>query len=159
MKPNLSKLIKLDRIPERYYAPHNEIDRAALSREEKVYVEIYESVNEAASREAQRLADIINKSVEAKGKCVMALGAGNGTHPIYQHLIELNRKGKVSFRNVIVFNISEFYSDKEGEDMPSTLDRLHRVLLDHVDIIPANIHSMDVKVARNNVHDLSLIHI
>jgi len=154
MKPNLSKLIKLDRIPERYYAPHNEIDRAALSREEKVYVEIYEAVNDAACCEAQRLADIINKSVESKGKCVLALGAGNGTHPIYQHLIELNRRGKVSFRNVLVFNINEFYSDKEDEYMPSTLERLHKVLLDHVDIIPANIHSMDAKVSRNNVHQM-----
>ena len=153
MRPNLSKLIKLDRVPERYYAPKNEVEMAALSREEKIYVEISESIVEGAMAEARRIADIINNSVATKGKCVLALGAGNGTHAVYEQLIRLNHEGQVSFRKVIVFNISEFYPT--GDATPSTLKRLHSVLLDHVDIRPENIHSMDTSVPREDVWRVS----
>ena len=150
MKANLSKTIKLDRIPERYFSPKNEVEKAALSREEKVYVEIFESVVEGALAEARRIADQINRCVETKGKCVLALGAGNGTHAVYEQLIKLNHQGKVSFRKVIVFNISEFYPTTENA--PSTLARLHQVLLDHVDIDPDNVHCMKTDVAREQIY-------
>jgi len=150
MKANLSKTIKLDRIPERYFSPKNEVEKAALSREEKVYVEIFESVVEGALAEAKRVADLINRCVETKGKCVLALGAGNGTHAVYEQLIKLNHQGKVSFSKVIVFNISEFYPTTENA--PSTLARLHQVLLDHVDINPDNVHCMKTDVTREQIY-------
>ena len=146
MKANLSRLIKLDRIPEKYYSPASEVERVAISREENVYVEIYESVDEASRREAERIANLVNQAVETKGKCVLALGAGNCTHSTYQALIDLYRKGKISFRNVIVFNISEFYS-KDGNG-PSTFQRLKSVFLDNIDIPESNIHTMDTEMAR-----------
>lgn len=150
MKANLSRLIKLDRIPERYYSPSNEVEKVALSRDEKVYVDIYDSVDSGAHAEAARIADIINRSVETKGKCVLGLGAGIGTHVVYRHLIELYKRGKVSFRNVIIFNISEFYP--EGEGVPSTFARLREVLLDHVDVHKDNLHSINTSVKRESIH-------
>lgn len=149
MKANLSKLIKLDRIPEKYYSPKNELEKVALCRDENVALEIYETVDEGAEAEAQRIADIINTTVERKGKCVLAMGAGNATHNVYEHLIELYRNGKVSFNNVIVFNVSEFYPLVEGG--PSTLTRLKNVLLNHVDIKPENIRCMDNSVERDHI--------
>lgn len=109
MKPNLSSLIKLDRIPERYYMPKNEIEKVALCRDENVYLEIFPSGLRGRCAEARRIVNVINTTVETKGKCVLAMGAGNATHIVYEHLIELYQAGQVSFRNVIIFNISEFY--------------------------------------------------
>ena len=149
MKANLSKLIKLDRIPQKYYSPKNEIEKVALCRDENVSLEIFETVDEGAQSEAKRIADIINNTVAQKGKCVLAMGAGNATHNVYDRLIELYRNGYVSFRNVIVFNISEFYPIVEGG--PSTLKRLKHVLLDHVDIKPENIRCMDNSVERDHI--------
>lgn len=150
MKTNLSRLIKLDRVPEKYYSPSNEVEKAALSRDEKVYLEIYDSVEAGATAQAKRLVEIINHSVETKGKCVLALGAGNSTHPVYHELVRINHEGRVSFQKVIVFNISEFYPS--GEDVPSTLSRLRSVLLDHIDIRPENVRSIDTSVARELIH-------
>lgn len=45
MKTNLSSQIKLDRIPRRYYDPQDEIELAALTREEKIYTRIFETAN------------------------------------------------------------------------------------------------------------------
>ncbi len=150
MKANLSKLIKLDRVPSKYYSPKNELEKVTLCRDENVYLEIYETADEGAEAEAQRIIDIINTTVDVKGKCVLALGAGNGTHIVYEHLIKAYREGRVSFRNVIVFNISEFYPI--SEEGPSTLARLRGVFLNHVDIPERNIHSINTLVARDDIY-------
>ncbi len=151
MKPNLSRLIKLDRIPERYYAPKNEVEKAALSREEKVYLEIFDSIAEGSEAEAKKIAQVINHNVETRGKCVLALGAGVGTHSIYSALIDMYKRGQVSFRNVVVFNISEFFPSGDGQ--PSTLQRLRNVFLNHIDIPADNIRSFNTSnVTRENVH-------
>lgn len=125
MKANLSKLIKLDRIPSKYYSPKNELEKVALCRDENVYLEIFDSPDEGADAEVRRIIDIINTTVEVKGKCVLALGAGNATHIVYEHLIEAYREGRVSFRNVIVFNISEFYPIYEEGPSTLTLSLIH----------------------------------
>lgn len=150
MKTNLSKLIKLDRIPHRYYAPKGEVELAALTREEKVYTNIYESISDAARKEAQNIAELISKTVAQRGRCVMAMGAGQGTHVIYSSLIELYEQGTVSFKDVVVFNISEFFPYHTDE--PSTLARLQAVFLDKVDVKPENIHSIDTAITREDMY-------
>ena len=99
MKTNLSSQIKLDRIPRRYYDPQGEIEFTALTREEKVYTRIFETVNEGSRYIAESIVRYINRYVAEKGKCVLALGAGNGTHSVYAELIKLYKEGNVSFEN------------------------------------------------------------
>ncbi len=150
MKTNLSSQIKLDHIPKRYYAPQGEVELAALTREEKVYTRIFETVPEGSDYLAEHVVEIIHRNVAEKGRCVLALGAGTSTHPVYARLIELYKEGKVSFKSVIVFNISEFFPlTPEG---PSTLARLHEVFLDHIDIRPANIHSFSAAATKETVY-------
>ena len=151
MKTDLSSQIKLDRIPRRYYAPDTEIELTALRREEKIDTHVFETASEGADYVAAKMAKYINRYVDAKGKCVLALGAGNSTHAAYQSLIKLYKEGRVDFANVIVFNLSEFYpAVPEG---PSTLQRLKSVFLDHVDIKPENIRSIDTKSSKDNMFE------
>ena len=114
MKTNLSSQIKLDQIPSRYYNPEGEIELAALTREEKVYTRIFETAVEGSVYVAESLARYINTYVAENGKCVLALGAGNSTHSVYNELIRLHRDGVVSFEKVIVYNISEFFQGLSG---------------------------------------------
>ena len=109
MKTNLSSQIKLDRIPRRYYDPQGEIELAALTRDEKVYTRIFETAADGSEYVAAQIAKNIKRSVEQKGKCVLALGSGISTHSAYASLINLYKKGLVDFSNVIVYNISEFF--------------------------------------------------
>ncbi|MGN1172717.1 MAG: PIG-L family deacetylase [Muribaculaceae bacterium] len=154
MKTNLSSQIKLERIPRRYYAPEGDIERASLTREEKIYTRIFESSTEGSEYLAKHVADLINRNVKDKGHCVLALGAGFSTHAVYASLIELYRQGEVSFKNVIVFNLCEFYP--EVVDGPSTFKRLKQVFLDHVDIKPKNIHTFDTSVTKDVLFDYCL---
>ena len=149
MKTNLSSQIKLDTIPRRYYAPEGDIERASLTREEKIYTRIFESASEGSVYLAKHVADLINRNVRDKGHCVLALGAGFSTHSVYSSLIDLYREGCVSFKNVIVFNLCEFYPEV-GEGS-STFARLKQVFLDHVDLKPSNIHTFDTSVTKEQL--------
>ncbi|MDE5942415.1 MAG: PIG-L family deacetylase [Muribaculaceae bacterium] len=151
MKTNLTSQIKLDRVDRRYYSPRNELEFAALTREEKIYTRIFESVDDGSEYLARHIAEEIEKCVALKGECVIALGAGRSTHAVYSKLIAMCHRGEVSFKHVIVFNISEFFP--LTPDGPSTLRRLKNVLLDHIDIPQLNIHSIDPAITREDMYD------
>lgn len=151
MKTNLTSQIKLDRIPRRYYDTENEIELAALSREEKIDTRIYETANDGADFIAEYIVKHINRYVENKGKCVLALGAGSSTHRVYSSLIRMHHEGLVDFNNVIVYNISEFFPlMPEG---PSTMTRLRDVFIDHIDIKPENVRTIDPGITKENMHE------
>lgn len=143
MKTNLSSQIKLDRIPQKYYAPVGEIELASLTRYEKIYTKIFESSVEGSQYIAMDIAKSIEDCVAKSGKCVIALGTGFAVVSVYPALIKLYEEGKVNFENVVVFNLSEFFSSDNSE-IPSTLNRLKESLLDKIDIKPENIYSFDV---------------
>lgn len=151
MKTNLSSQIKLENIPSRYYDPQGEIELAALTREEKIYTRIFETVNDGSRYVAERIVRVINRTVAARGKCVIAVGAGISTHSAYAELIALYRQGAVNFDNVIFYNLSEFFP--LNEDGPSTFARLREVLFDHIGVKPENIRTIDPAVTKENMYE------
>ncbi|MCH5346600.1 MAG: 6-phosphogluconolactonase, partial [Muribaculaceae bacterium] len=150
MKTNLSSQIKLDRTPKRYYQPEGDLERTALTREERVYTKIFETVNDGTKYMARKIVEIIHRNVAQKGRCVLALSIGANTHQVYAELIELYKKGEISFSKVIVFNLCEFFP--VTPESPSTLKALKNVFLDHIDINPRNIHSFDSTIAREDMY-------
>ncbi len=151
MKTNLTSLIKLTRIPSRYYRPDTEIELAAVTREEKVNTRIFETSSGGADFLASEIVRYIKRFVSEKGKCVIALGCGQGTHPAYASLIRMYREGMVDFSNVIIYNISEFFPlQKDG---PSTMKRLREVLLDHIDIPEENVRTIDPEITKETMYD------
>jgi glucosamine-6-phosphate deaminase len=140
MRLDLSSQIVLDRVPQRYYRPENEFELSALTRFEKVPTRIYESSVEASVRIAKEIADRIGEK-QAKGEMfVLALPGGHSPLTIYQELIRLHEEG-LSFKNVIVFNIYEFYPLVSQSN--SNLRLLKESFLDHVDVASENIYSPD----------------
>ena len=79
------------------------------------------------------------------------LGLPTGGTPVntYNALIEMHRKGKVSFEHVVTFNMDEYVGIPE--DHPESYHAfMHRVLFDHVNIKPENINFLD-----GNARDLT----
>ena len=150
MRTNLSSKIKLDSIPKRYYAPDDEIEAAALTREEKIDTRIYETVAEGSEGIAQHLINAMKRAEAKKGKFVLGIGAGGSTAPVYSALIDLYKAGKVSFKNTVVYNLTEFYNEG-STDGPSTMASLRETFLDHVDVPAENIHSFNVALDRTKV--------
>ncbi|MBD5199922.1 MAG: glucosamine-6-phosphate deaminase [Bacteroidales bacterium] len=154
MKTNLSSQIKLERVPVRYYNPQSDIERAELTRNEKVYTRIFETSNDGSNYLANHIVELIKRNVEQKGYCNLAIGAGRSTHSVYVSLIELHRRGEVSFKDVRIFNISEFFPvSPEG---PSTFKRLQQIFLNHIDAKPENIYTFDTSVSKEDLYDYCL---
>ena len=151
MRTDLSSQIKLDRIPRRYYAPETEIEATALAREEKLDTRISETATDGAEAVANYIVKHINRYKGKKGKCVMALGAGNSTHRAYSALIEKYKQGLVDFKDVVIFNLAEFFPT--GPELPSTWRRLNEILIKHINIDPANVYTIDPNVSKENMAD------
>ena len=150
MKNNLSSQIKLDQVPKKYYAPENKLEFAALCREEKVYTSIFETADEGAAHIAEEVAKAIRKSVDLKGKCVVALGAGNAVIPVYTELISLYKAGKVTFDNLVIFNIADFYPSADGQ--PKTIDRLQKIFISQTNVKPENVHTFNVDTPHTDIY-------
>ena len=151
MKTNLSSQIKLDQVPKKYYDPETEVELAALTREENVYTRIFETANDGGKYLADCIVRYIERYVAEKGKCVLALGAGVSTHCVYAEIIKMHKEGKVDFKDVIVYNISEFFPLLP--DGPSTFKRLKEVFLDQVDIKPENVRTFNPAVTKENMYE------
>lgn len=149
MRTDLSSKIKLDSIPSMYYAPEDEIELAALTREEKIDTRIYQDSTEASEGIAEHVVHALERAQAKRGKFVMALGAGNSVSSVYAELVKLHKAGKVSFKNTIVFNLCDFYS--EDGTSATTMKALKENFLDHVDIPAENIHTFVTSCPRHQV--------
>lgn len=80
------------------------------------------------------------------------LGCPTGSSPLglYKHLIELNKAGKVSFKNVVTFNMDEYVNLPE-EHPESYHSFMWTNFFSHIDINPANVH-----ILNGNAPDLAV---
>ena len=73
---------------------------------------------------------------------VLGLPTGSTPLGIYKRLIELNKAGKISFKNVITFNMDEYVGLTADHDQ-SYHYFMHSNFFDHIDIKPENIHILN----------------
>lgn len=151
MKTNLSSQITLTRIPLRYYRPENAYEHSVLTRFEKIPTNIYESAEEGSFVIAKEIATQIKKKQEAGESFVLALPGGRSPQSVCKELVRMHKEEGLSFRNVIVFNMYEFYPLVSTAN--SNLAHLKETLLDHVDIDPKNIYSPDGFMPKDAVYD------
>lgn len=154
MKTELSSHIRLDQVSKRYYQPESELELASLTRFEKVSTRIVENSDTGAALAAMSMARFIDKCVQQKGQCVVGFGAGKCALKVYDELVKLYFADKVSFANVIAFNISELGFGVVKGDEQSTYVRLKRHLFNKVDIDPQNVHTFSQDATQENVHQL-----
>ena len=107
MKTDLKTNIKFYQVSSRYYRPENEIVLASLTRYEKVPTTIMESAEQGAREAACEVMRTINQCVETRGRCVIGFGAGRHVLRVYDELVKLYFADKVSFADVVAFNLSE----------------------------------------------------
>lgn len=149
MRMNLSSQISLNRVSTRYYKPENTIERSVLTRFEKVPVNIYESVEEGVKNIAN---EIVNKVQERQrdGKfCTIAAGIGISLRPLYAELVRRYKEDGVSFRNVVLFNLYEFYPITETTN--SSISQLSELFIKQVDIDPQNVFTLDGSIPQENL--------
>ena len=152
MKTNLSSQISLHRVSPRYYRPENAFEKSVLTRLEKIPTDIYESVEEGANYIAREIAQTIREKQKAGRFCVLALPGGDSPSHVYTELIRMHKEEGLSFRNVIVFNMYEYYP-LAPDAINSNFNALKSMLLDHIDIDKQNIFTPDGSIPKDTIFE------
>ena len=151
MKTDFMTSVKLHKVPSRYYRSDNEIEFASLTRYEKVLTTVTETANEGALEAATQVANVINHCIEQRGRCVIAFGSGRYVQLVYDELVKLYFADKVSFADVVAFNLNELGVGYD-EGRINMNDLINERLYSKVDIDPTNIHRIDRPNAIEDVH-------
>ncbi len=117
---------------------------------EKIWTHVYPESRPAS----YAIADLIEDAIKAKKDGLFRLGLTTGSTPVslYNELTRRYEAGKLSFQNVEVVSIDEYYPSSK-EEAQSRNNRLHKALLDRVDIKKENVHIPDGSVPEEKLSE------
>ncbi|MEJ5148088.1 glucosamine-6-phosphate deaminase [Sphingobacterium sp. MYb388] len=116
------------------------------TRFEKVPVSVYPDPSTASKVVAKRIADIIRKKQENGENAILGLATGATPIKVYAELIRLHKEEGLSFKNVITFNLDEYYP-MQPDAAQSYVTFMNKNLFDHVDIERTNVNIPDGTLA------------
>jgi glucosamine-6-phosphate deaminase len=117
---------------------------------EKIPVQIFENDKKASAHVAREVADLIRQKQKEGRPCVLGLATGSTPKSLYSELIRIHKTEGLSFKNVITFNLDEYYPIEP--DALQSYNRFMKVhLFDHVDIDPTNTHVPDGTIEKNDI--------
>lgn len=149
---NLSSKISLERIPERYFRPVDAIEAVRRTRKEKIRTDIFQSVDEGSIVVANSIAQLIRDKESQGKKCVLGLSGGSSPLKVYDELVHLHTNKGLSFENVVVFVVAEFYPLNDNTQHSNTR-LLKEHLLDKVNIKSENFFTPDASIDRKEVYN------
>lgn len=152
MKYDLSSEITLEMVPERCYQVTDTIESLRQCRFEKLKTNIYKEQTEGAVFVAKKIAAIIREKESMGETCVLALSGGTSPLPVYDELVRMHKEENLSFANVKVFNVAEFFP-LHDDNRHSNGKLLRDNLIEKVNLNPENFISPDLSVDRHNVYD------
>ncbi|MFM2164368.1 MAG: glucosamine-6-phosphate deaminase, partial [Planctomycetota bacterium] len=76
---------------------------------EKIPTRVIERAKDVSVTVAREIADLIRAKARAGEKCVLGLATGSTPTGVYDELVRLHREEGLSFRNVVTFNLDEYW--------------------------------------------------
>jgi len=130
------------------------IDKATgfEKRFENIGTVVFENSNEASKAVAKEVADLIRSKQSQKQPCILGLATGSSPKGLYAELVRLHKEEGLSFKNVISFNLDEYYP-MEPDSVNSYVRFMKEQLFDHVDILPENYHVPDGLLSKEAIAD------
>ena len=121
------------------------------TRFEKMHVEVFSNASIASISVAREIARLIKDKQKNEQLCVLGLATGSSPIGVYKELVRLHKEERLSFYNVVTFNLDEYYP-MEKENVNSYFYFMHEHLFNHIDIIKENIHIPSGTTSNKNVH-------
>jgi glucosamine-6-phosphate deaminase len=119
---------------------------------EKIPVKIFPDQSDGSDYVAQQIAAFIRDKQSKKEKCVLGLATGSTPKSLYTELLRMHKEEKLSFKNVITFNLDEYYPiDNDALQSYNRFMRTH--LFDHIDINPKNIHIPNGEIQKEDIKE------
>ena len=125
-----------------------DLPKDILHSYEKIPTELFEESRDASIRIADKIIEAIKEHKGDKFK----LGLTTGSSPIslYNELIRRNKAGEVSFADVEIFSIDEYYPIEANQTQRRT-HRLHEEFINQVDAKEENIYIPDGTVKKSEI--------
>lgn len=122
----------------------------SVSPSEKIPCRVFRLAREASCYVASQIANLIRQRGEEGKTCVLGLATGSTPVSVYNELVRLHREEGLSFKNVVTFNLDEYYPMQPNE-LQSYVRFMNEHLFSHIDIDPANVHIPDGTLAEAEV--------
>ncbi len=120
----------------------NDMPEDVLHRCEKINTKVFDDEKAGSIYAADVIIEAINTHTASQKLFGLGLSTGNTPLPLYRELVRRFESGTVSFKNVKVFSIDEFFP-LEKNDSRCRNYRIYEDFIKKVDILPENVHIID----------------
>jgi glucosamine-6-phosphate deaminase len=120
------------------------------TRYEKLPVTVYTNPQEASIAVAERIAKLIRDKDKKGEKTILGLATGVTPIAVYAELVRLHKEDGLSFKNVVTFNLDEYYP-MQPASAQSYVRFMNEHLFDHVDIDKKNINIPDGTLSKDKI--------
>jgi len=128
------------------------LPHSAASSLEKIRTIVVDDHQHIARLVANRIATLITEKQAAGERTVLGLATGSTPIGVYRELIRMHREEALSFRDVVTFNLDEYYPMR-----PDSIHSYHRFMWEnlfaHIDIDRRNVHIPRGNVPRESVDE------
>ena len=104
---------------------------------EKIPLEIFPNATTGSAFVAKKIARLIREKEKNKERCVLGLSTGKSPLKLYTELIRMHKEEGLSFKNVVAFNLDEYYPIQRTARQ-SYYRFMKENLFDQIDIDPKN---------------------
>lgn len=122
------------------------------TRFEKIHNVVFDSSDRASIIVAHEIAKLIKSKQKNNENCVLGLATGSSPIKVYEELVRLHKEEDLSFKNVISFNLDEYYP-MDKDNIQSYHYFMYEHLFNHIDIRPENINIPDGTLSTEELHD------
>ncbi len=119
---------------------------------EKIPLAIFANATGGSEFVAKKVATLIREKEKNKERCVLGLATGKSPLKLYAELIRMHREEGLSFSNVVVFNLDEYYPI--ARDAQQSYYRFMKEnLFDHIDINPRNCYIPNGELPKDSMKE------
>jgi glucosamine-6-phosphate deaminase len=132
----------------------SDIDKATSfeKRFENIGTVVYENSVIASKSVASEIAGLIREKQAQNQLCVLGLATGSSPKSLYAELVRLHKEEGLSFKNVVSFNLDEYYP-MEPDSINSYVRFMKELLFNHIDILSENVHIPDGTLSKEAIAD------
>ena len=112
---------------------------SSITRFERIHTEIFDDKKNAEFLIAKEIKKLIEKNNKKNKTTVLGLATGSSPLGVYKNLIDFHKNEKLSFKNVVTFNLDEYYG-LEKDHKQSYHHFMVENLFNHIDIKRTNIN-------------------
>lgn len=124
-----------------------------VRRFERIRTHIFATADEGTKAIADRVESLITEKAVKGEMCVLGLPTGSTPKGLYAELVRRHREEGLSFKNVITFNLDEYYPI-QPDHVQSYNYFMWDNLFQHIDIIPENVNIPKGDYPREQVSNL-----